>query len=189
MAVDEGAMMDFRILGPLEVLENGTPLELGARKHRELLAMLLIHANEVVSIDRLIDALWEEEPPREGAEGAPGLRLAAAQDPGQRARGDRPARVPATVSPTASWTSTVSGRAGGGKARRSALPLARRAAGRCRLQPLRPGGDRPPGGAPADGGRRSNVDSTSLPVATHSSWASWRRSLPSILCASVCADS
>ena len=56
-------MMDFRILGPLEVLENGTPLELGARKHRELLAMLLIHANEVVSIDRLIDALWEEEPP------------------------------------------------------------------------------------------------------------------------------
>ncbi len=56
-------MMDFRILGPLEVLESGTSLELGARKHRELLAMLLIHANEVVSIDRLIDALWEEEPP------------------------------------------------------------------------------------------------------------------------------
>ncbi len=56
-------MMDFRILGPLEVLESGTPLELGARKHRELLAMLLIHANEVVSIDLLIDALWEEEPP------------------------------------------------------------------------------------------------------------------------------
>ena len=56
-------MMDFRLLGPLEVLENGTPLELGAQKHRELLAMLLIHANEVVSTDRLIDAIWEDDPP------------------------------------------------------------------------------------------------------------------------------
>jgi len=56
--------MDFRILGPLEVVDDGAPLELGAQKHRALLAMLLLHANEVVSTDRLLDALWEEAPPR-----------------------------------------------------------------------------------------------------------------------------
>ena len=56
--------LEFRILGPLEVVDDSaTPLELGAQKHRALLAMLLLHANEVVSRDRLIDALWEDDPP------------------------------------------------------------------------------------------------------------------------------
>jgi predicted ATPase len=55
--------VEFRILGPLEVMENGQALELGAQKQRALLAMLLLHANEVVSSDRLIEALWEDEPP------------------------------------------------------------------------------------------------------------------------------
>src|SRR5215471_4509413 len=55
--------MEFRILGPLEVLSDGRSLELGGAKQRALLAVLLIHANEVVSQDRLIDALWEDEPP------------------------------------------------------------------------------------------------------------------------------
>lgn len=41
--------MEFRILGPLEVLENGRRLELGGAKQRALLAILLLHANEVVS--------------------------------------------------------------------------------------------------------------------------------------------
>lgn len=54
---------EFRILGPLEVLVNGVPLEVGAQKPRALLAMLLLHPNEVVSSDRLIDALWEDGPP------------------------------------------------------------------------------------------------------------------------------
>jgi DNA-binding SARP family transcriptional activator len=58
--------MDFRILGPLEVLENGEVLDLGGQKQRALLAMLLLHANEVVSQDRLIEALWEDEPPETG---------------------------------------------------------------------------------------------------------------------------
>jgi DNA-binding SARP family transcriptional activator/class 3 adenylate cyclase/tetratricopeptide (TPR) repeat protein len=58
--------MDFRILGPLEVLENGRPVELGGAKLRALLAILLLHANEVVSTDRLIDALWEEDAPETG---------------------------------------------------------------------------------------------------------------------------
>src|SRR5438128_6940416 len=55
--------MEFRILGPLEVLEGGRVLELGGQKQRTLVAALLLHANEVVSQDRLIDALWEDEPP------------------------------------------------------------------------------------------------------------------------------
>jgi DNA-binding SARP family transcriptional activator len=55
--------MDFRILGALEVLSDGRALDLGGQKHRALLALLLIEANRVVSRDRLIDALWEEEPP------------------------------------------------------------------------------------------------------------------------------
>ena len=55
--------MEFRILGPLEVLSDGQALDLGGQKHRVLLALLLLEANRVVSRDRLIDALWEEEPP------------------------------------------------------------------------------------------------------------------------------
>jgi len=55
--------MEFRILGPLEVIEDGQTIDLGGQKQRALLAVLLLHANEVVSSDRLIEALWEEEPP------------------------------------------------------------------------------------------------------------------------------
>jgi len=55
--------MEFRILGPLEVLEEGRPVALGGAKQRALLAVLLLHANEVVSRDRLIDELWGGEPP------------------------------------------------------------------------------------------------------------------------------
>jgi DNA-binding SARP family transcriptional activator/tetratricopeptide (TPR) repeat protein len=58
--------MEFRILGPLEVLEDGRQVDLGGAKQRALLAVLLLHANEVVSSDRLIDALWEEEAPETG---------------------------------------------------------------------------------------------------------------------------
>ena len=55
--------MEFRILGDLEVLEDGRQVNLGGAKQRALLAMLLLHANEVISQDRLIDALWEKQPP------------------------------------------------------------------------------------------------------------------------------
>jgi YVTN family beta-propeller protein len=55
--------MDFRILGPLEVIANGQPLALGGSKQRAALAVLLLHANETVSVDRLIDALWGERAP------------------------------------------------------------------------------------------------------------------------------
>jgi DNA-binding SARP family transcriptional activator len=55
--------MDFRILGPLEARVDGRELPLGGAKQRALLALLLLHRNEVVSIDRLIDGLWGGEPP------------------------------------------------------------------------------------------------------------------------------
>jgi DNA-binding SARP family transcriptional activator/tetratricopeptide (TPR) repeat protein len=54
--------MEFRILGPVEVLSEGRALDLGGQKQRALLVLLLMEANRVVSGDRLIDALWEGEP-------------------------------------------------------------------------------------------------------------------------------
>ncbi len=55
--------MEFRILGPLEVLDEGRPLKLGSARQRTLLAALLVCANEVVSADRLADALWGDDQP------------------------------------------------------------------------------------------------------------------------------
>jgi YVTN family beta-propeller protein len=55
--------VEFRILGPLEVVEDGRSLPLGRGKERALLALLLLRANEVVSADTLIDELWPEGAP------------------------------------------------------------------------------------------------------------------------------
>src|SRR4051812_27317379 len=55
--------MDFRILGPLEVLDEDRAVSLGGSKQRALLALLLLHANETLTNDRLIDELWGERPP------------------------------------------------------------------------------------------------------------------------------
>ena len=54
--------MEFRLLGPLEALENDRLLALGGGQQRALFAVLLLHANQVVSTDRLIDALWGQAP-------------------------------------------------------------------------------------------------------------------------------
>ncbi|HZT10388.1 MAG TPA: SARP family transcriptional regulator, partial [Actinomycetota bacterium] len=50
--------MEFLILGPLEVRESGRKVAVAGSKPRELLVVLLLHANEVVSCDRLVDELW-----------------------------------------------------------------------------------------------------------------------------------
>ncbi len=60
--------MRFSELGPLSASHNGGPVLLGGRKQRTLLAVLLLHANEVVSRDQLADALWGEHPPASAAE-------------------------------------------------------------------------------------------------------------------------
>ena len=59
--------MEFRILGPLEVWDEGREVSLGGRKPRALLAVLLLHPNEVVPADRLIDELWGEDSPEDAA--------------------------------------------------------------------------------------------------------------------------
>src|SRR6266540_512460 len=55
--------MEFRILGPLELVRDGRVLRLGSGRQLALVAVLLIHANEAVSVDRLVDELWGESPP------------------------------------------------------------------------------------------------------------------------------
>jgi DNA-binding SARP family transcriptional activator len=59
--------MEFRILGPLEAWDQGREISLGGNKPRTLLAVLLLHANEVVPADRLIDELWGEDSPEDAA--------------------------------------------------------------------------------------------------------------------------
>src|SRR4051812_25561017 len=55
--------MDYRILGPLEVLDGDRAVALGADRQRAVLGQLLLHRNEVVASESLIDALWGERPP------------------------------------------------------------------------------------------------------------------------------
>jgi DNA-binding SARP family transcriptional activator len=88
--------MDFRILGPLDVVGPNGPIGIDAGKVRALLELLLLHANEVIASDRLVDSLWGESP-SESAEHAvevyiSRLRRALGQDriethpPGYRVR-------------------------------------------------------------------------------------------------------
>ncbi len=55
--------IDFRVLGPLDVIEDGVSVRLGGPRTRSLLAALLIETDRFVSRDRLIDELWGDEPP------------------------------------------------------------------------------------------------------------------------------
>ena len=59
--------MEFRILGPLEVVADGRQVALAGQHQRALLAALLLRANDLVPADVLMDALWGDEPPREAA--------------------------------------------------------------------------------------------------------------------------
>jgi len=58
-----GRDMRYSILGPLEVRDGEDAIAVGGGQQRKLLAILLLHANEVVSSDRLIDELWGSNPP------------------------------------------------------------------------------------------------------------------------------
>lgn len=60
-------MGEYRILGTFEVASEGRVADLGPPKQRALLAILLLHANEIVPVDRLIDLLWGDRPPRKAA--------------------------------------------------------------------------------------------------------------------------
>ena len=102
--------LDFRVLGPLQVAANGTSLPLGGAKQRAVLALLLLHANEVVSLDRLIDELWGESPPDSAANIVQGYvsHLRKALEPG-RGRGEHEllvSRRPATCCGSGATSST-----------------------------------------------------------------------------------
>ena len=55
--------LDFRLLGPLEVVGEDGSLPLGRRQQRAVLAILLVEVNRAVSTDRLIESLWPQKPP------------------------------------------------------------------------------------------------------------------------------
>ena len=55
--------MEYRILGPVEVIEGGRAVAVGGSRERAVLALLLASANRVVSAERLADDLWAGEPP------------------------------------------------------------------------------------------------------------------------------
>ena len=74
--------MEFRILGSLEVLDEGRAITLGGSKQRALLALLLLHPNETLSTDRLVDELWGERPPANAAKTRADADLPAAQGAG-----------------------------------------------------------------------------------------------------------
>jgi DNA-binding SARP family transcriptional activator len=59
--------MEFRVLGALEAGSGGAVVDLGPPKQRALLAILLLHVGEIVPVDRLMDLLWGEDPPRTAA--------------------------------------------------------------------------------------------------------------------------
>ncbi len=55
--------MEFRILGPVEILDGERVLPLGGLKRRAVVAVLLLHPNRVVASEQLIDLVWGDDPP------------------------------------------------------------------------------------------------------------------------------
>ncbi len=81
--------MDYRVLGPLEVVDDGQPVQIGSRLQRALLALLLLHHNRVVSTDRILEELWGDDP--EGKERTLWVyisRLRSILEPDRRAHAD-----------------------------------------------------------------------------------------------------
>src|SRR5690348_5002807 len=60
---DQTELADFGILGPLEVSRSGRAVPLGGPRQRAVLALLLLEANRVVSLDRLAEDVWGGHPP------------------------------------------------------------------------------------------------------------------------------
>jgi DNA-binding SARP family transcriptional activator len=85
--------LEIRILGPIEVADGDRSLPLPGPRQRGLLALLALHANEVVSSERLIDELWPGEPPESAA-----AALQAGMSRLRKALGDHSGLI-ATVAP------------------------------------------------------------------------------------------
>ena len=61
--MDDRVTTALYVLGSLEIVRDGEQVQLGSPQQRRLLAVLVVHANDVVSSDRLVDVLWGDEPP------------------------------------------------------------------------------------------------------------------------------
>ena len=149
--------MEFRLLGPLEVVDDERSLPLGGPKQRSLLAVLLLHAGRVVSTERLIDELWGESPPATVAKSiqvyvsrlrkqlgedrlltrAPGYVLHVEPSELDLARFERLVAEARGADPERAARAAA----------RGARPLARATARGSRLRAVRAGGDRPARGA------------------------------------------
>ena len=88
-----GGRMQFLVLGPLEVREGQQLVPLGSGRQLSLLGVLLLHPNETVSVDRLVDELWGE-PTCASSQAGAGLRVRVAEAAGGRPCADQAARVP-----------------------------------------------------------------------------------------------
>ena len=162
------AVLEFRILGPLEVGgENGT-IQLGGPRQRATLAILLLHANRVVPVEQLADDLYAGRPPvtavtqvqRQVSELRRALGSAGAietRPPGYVLRRSRPGLRPCLLRAPDSGSRArprARGRCGGGRsAGRGALALAGAAARRPRLRAVRPCARRTAGRASPHGTR------------------------------------
>lgn len=86
--------MEFRILGPLQVVEDGREVPVSGPRERALLLLLALSAGHVVSANRLIDVLWGEHLPRRPANALQALVARTRKALGQQGR-----RVLATREP------------------------------------------------------------------------------------------
>src|SRR5688572_20184409 len=91
--------MQFRLLGPLEVAEQNTAAALGGIKQRSLLAILLLHANEVVATDTLIGGLWGEAPPATVAKSVQSYVMRLRRELGSQRLSTRPPGYVLNVAP------------------------------------------------------------------------------------------
>ncbi|WP_219466479.1 ATP-binding protein [Nonomuraea rhizosphaerae] len=91
--------MEFRVLGQLEVAERGLLLPLGPRRQQAVLAVLLSHAARVVSLDRIVEEVWEDAPPATATATVQAYisNLRSILEPGRKAR--EPSRILLTRAP------------------------------------------------------------------------------------------
>jgi len=75
--------LEFRVLGPVEVVREGNTVPLGGRQQQALLALLLLEPSRAVTVDRLVEELWHGHPP-----GGPSTTLRAYVSRLRRALGE-----------------------------------------------------------------------------------------------------
>ena len=190
-----GLSVLFRLLGPLEVSDGDHALPIGEGRQRAVLVLLLLHRNETVSSDRLIDALWGETPPPTAAKVLQNhvgqLRRALDDREGQRLQTrDHGYRASGAATASSTWSASSGSSTRAVRRSRASDPptpprgCARRS--RCGAGLLWPTSPTRRSRSPRSSGSRSAIprrwSSASTPtwrsVATPTSWPSSRGSSP-----------